>query len=94
MSTRTVVVTVNLHRDGSAGWWADSDDLYGLNVWEATKGELVAEIPLAIEELMRANGYTVFSVTERAALPKAIRAEVIPTKTAFIVEETAAAASM
>ena len=90
-TTRTVVITVNLYKDGAGGWWADSDDLFGLNVWEANKRELVAEIPRAIEELMEANGFAVSGITERAVLPKAMRTEAIPTKTAYIVEETTVA---
>ena len=90
MRTRTVVITVNLHKDQQGGWWADSDDLFGLNVWEASKRELVAAIPRAIEELMAANGFTVSEIREREALPKAIRVEGVPTKTAYIAEAATA----
>lgn len=93
MTTDTFVITVNVHKvDGS--WWADSDDLFGLYVWEDTKSALKAAIPKAIEQVLEANGFTVVGIKERPRLPKQIRATASTTRgttTAYILENTVAA---
>lgn len=87
---REMIVTVNLHKDRHGFWWADSDDLFGLHVWERTKRELEAAVPCAITELMAANGFDVSEVKERAVIPKAIRAESPPRRTAYVLESAPA----
>ena len=93
MTTDALVITVNVHEaDGS--WWADSDDLFGLYVWEDTKSALKAAIPKSIEQVLKANGFAVVSIKERPMLPKRIRATTSTTRsttTAYILENTAAA---
>ena len=96
MTTDALVITVNVYKvDGS--WWADSDDLFGLYVWEDTKSALKAAIPKAIEQVLEANGFSVVSVKERPMLPKRIRAKTgtaRSTTTAYILENTAAAVAL
>lgn len=70
---KPMIVTVTVYKDPLGYWWADSDDLFGLYVWERTKRELLSEIPVAIKELLERNGYVVESVRERPALPMELR---------------------
>ena len=93
MTTDTLVIIVNVYKaDGF--WWADSDDLFGLYVWEDTKSALKAAIPTAIEQVLEANGFPVVGIKERPMLPKRIRATTgttRSTKTAYILENAVAA---
>ena len=52
---RIAVVKVRVHQDEHGRWCADSDDVFGLFLWEETRSELLREIPAAITKLYSLN---------------------------------------
>ena len=86
---KTTVITVRTYKDSMGYWCAESDDLFGLNLWKRTKRDLENAIPSAIKRLYEANGLSVANV-QRADSPSVARPTLSPVRprtTAYILED-------
>ena len=93
---KVTVINVKVYEDPMGYWCAESDDLFGLNLWKRTKRELDAAIPRAIKRLYEANGEMVGHV-QRADVPSIAppsTAFARPRTTPYILEDAPVAAAL